>query len=59
MNHSEGKTLIYQFNPRYPFLRELKAFLETRVRRLYTRAIVFITEAPTSLLRRSFMQVLR
>ncbi len=22
-----GKTLIYQFNPRYPFLSELKAFL--------------------------------
>lgn len=24
----EGKTLLYQFNPRYPFLQELKAFLE-------------------------------
>lgn len=24
----KGKTLIYQFNPRYPFLRELKIFLE-------------------------------
>lgn len=23
----EGKTLIYQFNPRYPFLEELKNFL--------------------------------
>ena len=23
----EGKTLIYQFNPRYPFLNELKTFL--------------------------------
>ncbi|PIS03396.1 MAG: ArsR family transcriptional regulator [Chlamydiae bacterium CG10_big_fil_rev_8_21_14_0_10_42_34] len=23
----EGKTRIYQFNPRYPFLSELKAFL--------------------------------
>ncbi|MCI0382116.1 MAG: ArsR family transcriptional regulator [Chlamydiae bacterium] len=23
----EGKTRIYQFNPRYPFLQELKAFL--------------------------------
>lgn len=28
VNHKEGKTLIYQFNPRYPFLNELKAFLE-------------------------------
>lgn len=25
--HREGKTLLYQFNPRYPFLNELKAFL--------------------------------
>ena len=24
----EGKTRIYQFNPRYPFLSELKKFLE-------------------------------
>ena len=24
----EGKTRIYRFNPRYPFLKELKAFLE-------------------------------
>lgn len=23
----EGKTRIYQFNPRYPFLKELEAFL--------------------------------
>lgn len=28
VSHKEGKTLIYQFNPRYPFLRELKAFLQ-------------------------------
>ncbi|MCH9625494.1 MAG: hypothetical protein S4CHLAM123_06700 [Chlamydiales bacterium] len=28
VSHKEGKTLIYQFNPRYPFLRELKFFLE-------------------------------
>jgi hypothetical protein len=28
VSHSEGKTLIYQFNPRYPFLNELKAFLQ-------------------------------
>ena len=28
VSHKEGKTLIYQFNPRYPFLNELKAFLE-------------------------------
>lgn len=28
VSHKEGKTLIYQFNPRYPFLSELKAFLE-------------------------------
>lgn len=27
VSYKEGKTLIYQFNPRYPFLKELKAFL--------------------------------
>lgn len=27
-SHLEGKTLIYQFDPRYPFLKELKAFLQ-------------------------------
>src|SRR5262245_27159306 len=27
VSHKEGKTLIYQFNPRYPFLNELKSFL--------------------------------
>ena len=26
--HQEGKTLIYEFNPLYPFLNELKAFLQ-------------------------------
>jgi len=28
VSHREGKTLIYQFNPRYPFLKELEAFLQ-------------------------------
>jgi hypothetical protein len=28
ISHKEGKTLIYQFNPRYPFLNDLKIFLE-------------------------------
>jgi hypothetical protein len=28
VSHKEGKTLIYQFNPRYPFLKELKTFLK-------------------------------
>lgn len=28
VSHREGKTLIYRFNPRYPFLNELKAFLQ-------------------------------
>lgn len=28
VSHKEGKTLIYQFNPRYPFLNELEYFLE-------------------------------
>lgn len=28
VSHYEGKTLIYQFNPRYPFLKELKIFLD-------------------------------
>lgn len=28
VSHRKGKTLLYQFNPRYPFLKELKAFLE-------------------------------
>ncbi len=27
VSYREGKTLIYQFNPRYPFLPELEAFL--------------------------------
>jgi hypothetical protein len=27
VSHKEGKTLIYRFNPRYPFLKELRAFL--------------------------------
>lgn len=27
-NYKEGKTLIYEFNPRYPFIKELKDFLE-------------------------------
>ena len=27
VSHREGKTLLYQFNPRYPFLQELRAFL--------------------------------
>lgn len=28
VSHREGKTLVYQFNPRYPFLKELEAFLQ-------------------------------
>lgn len=28
VSHREGKTLIYQFNPRYPFLNELESFLD-------------------------------
>ncbi len=28
VSHKKGKTLVYQFNPRYPFLAELKQFLE-------------------------------
>jgi hypothetical protein len=28
VSHRKGKTLLYQFNPRYPFLKELKLFLE-------------------------------
>ena len=28
VSHKTGKTLVYQFNPRYPFLPELRAFLE-------------------------------
>jgi hypothetical protein len=28
VSHREGKTLIYEFNPRYPFLSELEAFLQ-------------------------------
>jgi hypothetical protein len=28
VSHRKGKTLIYQFNPRYPFLKELKALLQ-------------------------------
>lgn len=28
VSHRKGKTLLYQFNPRYPVLKELRAFLE-------------------------------
>lgn len=28
VSHKVGKTLVYQFNPRYPFLKELKTFLD-------------------------------
>ena len=28
VSHKEGKTLVYQYNPRYPFLIELKLFLK-------------------------------
>lgn len=28
ISHRKGKTLLYQFNPRYPFLKELKTLLE-------------------------------
>jgi|694.fasta_scaffold65745_5 hypothetical protein len=28
VSQRKGKTLIYQFNPRYPFVAELKAFLQ-------------------------------
>ena len=28
VRHAQGKTQVYQFNPRYPFLDELKVFLK-------------------------------
>jgi hypothetical protein len=28
VSYTEGKTRIYEFNPRYPFLEELKSFLK-------------------------------
>lgn len=28
VSQRKGKTLLYQFNPRYPFLKELRIFLE-------------------------------
>ncbi|OHE75957.1 MAG: hypothetical protein A3F67_01405 [Verrucomicrobia bacterium RIFCSPHIGHO2_12_FULL_41_10] len=28
VRQSQGKTQVYQYNPRYPFLRELQAFLQ-------------------------------
>ena len=28
VHQKQGKTLVYQFNPRYPFLKELLAFLD-------------------------------
>ena len=28
VSHRVGKTLVYEFNPRYPFLSELKIFLK-------------------------------
>ena len=27
ISHLEGRTVIYEFNPRYPFIKELKDFL--------------------------------
>jgi len=33
---SEGKTHVYSFNPRYPFLNELKKFLNTAYQYLPT-----------------------
>ena len=27
VRHAQGKTVVYQLNPRYPFLEELKTFL--------------------------------
>lgn len=32
VSHREGKTLLYQFNPRYPFLKELEAFYKKPIR---------------------------
>ena len=47
VSHSEGKTLVYQFNPSYPFLKELDAFLKkayeffpTEIREKYYEPIV-------------------
>lgn len=47
VSHKQGKTLVYQFNPRYPLLNQLKAFLEKayeffpeRVRQKYYEPIV-------------------
>lgn len=47
VSHREGKTLIYQFNPRYPLLNELKSFLKKayiffpeRIRQKYYEPIV-------------------
>ena len=36
-SQSAGRTRLYSFNPRYPFLKELRALLE--------KALVFYTEA--------------
>jgi len=37
VSHKEGKTLIYQFNPRYPFLDEFKIFLKKSIQLYSTR----------------------
>jgi len=41
-----GKTQIYQFNPRYPFLGELKAFLQKSYEALPKKMKTELYEAP-------------
>ena len=43
----EGKTRVFQFNPRYPFLQELKAFLEKAYKFLPNEYKEQFYEAPT------------
>ena len=42
----EGKTRMYQFNPRYPFLQELRAFLEKAYNFLPVHQKTTLYEAP-------------
>ena len=46
VSHTAGRTRIYQFSPRYPFLKELKCLLEkalygSRVKSEAKRAMLF------------------
>lgn len=46
VRQAQGKTQVYQYNPRYPFLKELKAFLTTAYKSLPEDMRKRLYEAP-------------